>query len=391
MQKLTNQQAEALSAIGAWLKASKDGGKQYLTLGGYAGTGKTTLLAALRRVLRSNMPTVKVGFVAYTGKAALVLRHKLVEDKILQPGDSISTLHGLMYYSDSGKSESPKWRKRESLKVDLVVVDEASMVSEEIWNDLISFGRPVLAVGDHGQLPPIGNNFNLMLEPDLKLDKIWRQAADSPIIAVSKLARNGSKIPIMSFGDGVVKLDQADPQTGDIIEEILQSHDSDTLVLCGYNSTRQKLNDHVRVLKGIDSPDPQRNDTIVCLRNSRDTGLSNGQIGVIEQITPAVRDDEQLWWNITADFDGIKFSGFAPREQFGAATTIKTLPKRPKTDTLGLFDFGYGLTVHKAQGSQAKRVLIFEERFPRMTQDEWQRWLYTAVTRAQKELYIIGH
>jgi exodeoxyribonuclease-5 len=172
MQKLTNQQAEALSAIGAWLKASKDGGKQYLTLGGYAGTGKTTLLAALRRVLRSNMPTVKVGFVAYTGKAALVLRHKLVEDKILQPGDSISTLHGLMYYSDSGKSESPKWRKRESLKVDLVVVDEASMVSEEIWNDLISFGRPVLAVGDHGQLPPIGNNFNLMLEPDLKLDKI---------------------------------------------------------------------------------------------------------------------------------------------------------------------------------------------------------------------------
>jgi len=53
-----------------------------------------------------------------------------------------------------------------------------------------------------------------------------------------------------------------------------------------------------------------------------------------------------------------------------------------------LFDFGYALTVHKAQGSQAKRVILFEERFPKMTDDEWKRWLYTAVTRAEEELYI---
>jgi len=67
------------------------------------------------------------------------------------------------------------------------------------------------------------------------------------------------------------------------------------------------------------------------------------------------------------------------------------VPKRSKKDLVGLFDFGYGLTVHKAQGSQAKRVLIFEERFPKMSQDEWQRWLYTAVTRAEQELYIVGN
>ena len=55
-----------------------------------------------------------------------------------------------------------------------------------------------------------------------------------------------------------------------------------------------------------------------------------------------------------------------------------------------LFDFGYALTVHKAQGSQAKKVILFEERFKKMTDDEWKRWLYTAVTRAEEELYIFG-
>jgi exodeoxyribonuclease-5 len=55
-----------------------------------------------------------------------------------------------------------------------------------------------------------------------------------------------------------------------------------------------------------------------------------------------------------------------------------------------LFDFGYTLTVHKAQGSQAKRVILFEERFGKMSDEDWRRWLYTAVTRAEEELYIFA-
>ena len=55
-----------------------------------------------------------------------------------------------------------------------------------------------------------------------------------------------------------------------------------------------------------------------------------------------------------------------------------------------LFDFAYALTVHKAQGSQAKRVIVFEERFKQMSDEDWRRWLYTAVTRAEEELIIIG-
>ena len=134
-----------------------------------------------------------------------------------------------------------------------------------------------------------------MLEPEIKLDKIWRQAADSPIIAISTMARSGQVIPIKAYGEGVEKLDRNDPTTGDAVQAILESHDSDTLVLCGYNSTRQKLNNHVRELKGFEGPDPQRNDTIVCLRNNRESGLSNGQIGVITSISATKNDNDLLW------------------------------------------------------------------------------------------------
>ena len=63
---------------------------------------------------------------------------------------------------------------KEEFEYDLIVVDEASMVTKDIWNDLLSYGVPVLAVGDHGQLP-IESSFNLMERPVLKLEEIFRQ------------------------------------------------------------------------------------------------------------------------------------------------------------------------------------------------------------------------
>jgi len=64
--------------------------------------------------------------------------------------------------------------------------------------------------------------------------------------------------------------------------------------------------------------------------------------------------------------------------------------KRSKVMAGDLFDFGYALTVHKAQGGQAKKVVLFEERFKKMSDQQWRRWLYTAVTRAEEELIIFG-
>ena len=388
MQKLSTDQAAALTAIGKWLK---DQNKPFLTLGGYAGTGKTTLMAMLRQILHTNRPEMKVAFAAYTGKASLVLKKRLREAKILQSKDTVSTLHSLMYRRKERKDGGVYWEKRDEIKCDLLIIDEASMVNEDIWQDALSFGKPILAVGDHGQLPPINSNFNLMAEPELRLDKIWRQAADSPIIKLATLARTTGIIPIGDYSYTVRKLSRANNETGDVIEEILHSHDNDTMVLCGYNNTRLRLNSHVRQLKGYENPQPQRNDVVVCLRNNHDSGLVNGQLGIIEAITPADNDLDKLWWYMVADFDGQRFEGYVPREQFNTPTTMSRSPKRDKGEITGLFDFGYGLTVHKAQGSQAKRVLVFEERFSQMSDEDWRRWLYTAITRAEEELYIVGN
>lgn len=388
MQKLSSGQAEALSAIGAWLK-SKD--QPYLTLGGYAGTGKTTLIAALREILAKNQPDMRLAFVAYTGKATQVLKKHLRAQSVTKKADTVSTIHSLMYYSNSKKDQPVSWRKRESLKYDLIIADEASMIGQDIWQDLLSFGIPVLAVGDHGQLPPIGSNFNLMAEPHIRLEQIFRQSVTSPIIKIATNARINGEVLIGDYSPIVKKLQKSNSETGEIVEEILRRHNVDSLVLCGYNHTRQKLNKYIRELKEFESSYPMAGDTIVCLRNSRESGLSNGQVGVIRYIGEADDDIKKQWWYLQADFDGVKFEGYAPREQFGALTTMSRLPKRKKSDLVGLFDFGYALTVHKAQGSQAQRVLLFEERFSQMNDDDWRRWLYTAVTRAEEELFIVGN
>jgi len=85
------------------------------------------------------------------------------------------------------------------------------------------------------------------------------------------------------------------------------------------------------------------------------------------------------------------FEGLVVKKQFGSNTALNFGREwRALTLKAELFDFAYAITVHKAQGSQAKRVILFEERFKQMSDLDWRRWLYTAVTRAEEELIILG-
>lgn len=106
------------------------------------------------------------------------------------------------------------------------------------------------------------------------------------------------------------------------------------------------------------------------------------------------KEDDQgrnLWYEMKAKMDdGTNYSGKVLQEQFNAKGTINNPDGLDYEERGDLFDFGYVLTVHKAQGSQAPKVLLFEERFKQMSDDDWKRWLYTAVTRAEEELIIIG-
>jgi exodeoxyribonuclease-5 len=388
---LSVDQAEALKQIGAWYRSKS---APYLTLGGYAGTGKTTLIAYLRQALRQHDPEVRVAFCAYTGKAARVLQERLREQKVPRKRDSVSTIHSLIYTTKETDSGPPQWERKTDLDRDFIIVDEASMVDEAIWRDLLSFDLPILAVGDHGQLPPVGSSFNLMAEPQIRLERIFRQAEDSPIIEVATLARQAGALPVREYGTGVRKLDRNQPETGIIVQELLESWRPDLLILCGYNATRVKLNQAIRTFRDTQSPTPASGDQVVCLRNNRVSKIYNGMIGRITRCIPSPLDDDpdQKWYEVEIELDGedYGYSGYALREQFGANETVKDVPLAPDGTRGDLWDFGYALTVHKAQGSQSARVLVFEERFAKSSEEDWRRWLYTAVTRAQEELTVIG-
>jgi len=384
---LSQDQKDVLNTLWRWYKDENK--KPYITLGGYAGTGKTTLISIFRKYLVEAKKKDKVAFCSYTGKATRVLRAKIVEAGALRPKDSISTIHGLIYSPIENKDEEiVGWEQKEELEYQLIIVDEASMIDERIWRDLLSYHIPIIAVGDHGQLPPISGAFNLVEKPMLKLEKIHRQAAENPIIKLSIDARTTGKIEYGKYGTNIKKLDKKDPETQEYVNEILGRYNKDTLVLCGYNFTRIKLNKFIRNALGFETDEPKVRDRVICLRNNHQKDVYNGMLGTITEIS--AEGKENYYAAIDMDEEDNRFRGLISQEQFNNTESLNFTKKRKESVAVDLFDFGYATTVHKAQGSQAKRVILFEERFSKMDDDMWKRWLYTAVTRAEEELIIIG-
>lgn len=386
--KLSPTQTQVLDDIMAWYKSAGSG--SYLTLGGFAGTGKTTLIGYLRQLLYKQSPKLTVAFCSFTGKATRVLETKLREAKAVYKGDSISTIHSLIYMAvtdDDGDIVGWSRKAKDEFKYDLIIVDEASMVNSDIWSDLTTYGVPILAVGDHGQLPPIGGAFNLMEQPQLRLEEIYRQQEGNPIIRLSAMARNTGTIPHGMYGRTVRKLRRTDPDTQEFLGDLFMGMNEETLVLTGYNHTRVKINQAIRNILEFDSPRPRIGDRIICLRNNHKHKIYNGMLGTLVSIN-LEKDNSGEFYEVEVEFDGSSgvFKGQASVDQFGEQSTIKTERRKG----IDLFDFGYAITVHKAQGSQADTVVVFEERFSKMDDETWRRWLYTAVTRAKENLYIIG-
>ncbi len=386
--ELTPDQRAVLEHLYKWHQFKSS---PYITLGGYAGTGKTTLISLFRKILYKNDvdKTLKVAFCSYTGKGSLVLKNKLEQLGAVYKGDTVGTIHSLIYSPiESSDHEIIGWSRKDEIKANLIIVDEASMVDAQIWYDLVSYKIPIIAVGDHGQLPPIEGNFNLMKEPILKLETIHRQMAENPIIKLSIMARETGEIPAGEYGKKVAKISQAESLDAyEKTENLLNRFDSETLILCGYNQTRVKLNNTIRNLLGFEEPEPGAKDRVICLRNNHDKQVFNGMLGTIDKIYPI--DDEWYSSEITME-GGSLYKGNIYKQQFNSLEPINFTKNRKVLGENDIFDFGYALTVHKAQGSEAKKVIVFEERFSKMDDENWKRWLYTAVTRAKEELYIIG-
>ncbi len=388
---LSSDQKTALNKILQWYKSGKDS-NQFITLGGYAGTGKTTIIAILRKELDKVHSKLKVGFASYTGKAARVMRNKLHEQQVIAKQDSIGTIHSLIYSPIvNDRQEIIGWEKKDTIDRNLIIIDEASMVDSNIWRHLLSYKVPIIAVGDHGQLPPIEGNFNLIQNPKLKLEEIHRQAKQNPIIGLSIQAREHGLVRPGHYSDTVNKFIKDDFDMLETMNEMLSNYTNETLILCGYNITRRKLNGYIRNVLGFESSEPTLGDRVICLRNNHKKNIFNGMLGTIIDI----KKENESWYTAEIKMDGEDnndphYRGLISVKQFEADSALNFTNKRSEIMLGDLFDFGYALTVHKAQGSQAKKVILFEERFKKMTDDEWKRWLYTAVTRAEEELYIFG-
>ena len=368
------EQDDALVAVSNWLK---QGYPQVFRLFGYAGTGKTTLARHLAEGVDGD-----VLFAAFTGKAAMVLRSRGAK--------KASTIHSLIYRprgeemvenEDTGKSNmTPLFtlnRQSPVAEAALIVIDECSMVDEDLGRDLLSFGTPVLVLGDPGQLPPVsGGGFFTEQEPDILLETIHRQARDNPIIDLAQSVREGRELSYGSFGSSQVinrrEVDQSEVLAAD-------------QVLVGTNKTRRRYNQRLRDLKEFQGALPASGDKLVALRNDPAKGLLNGSLWQVVSAPNSSKPFMNLL--IASEDDGME-------KQSAKIKVLKAAFENPEEEVpwqtkrrYDDFDYGYALTTHKSQGSQWDNVYLFDESWA--FREHSQRWLYTAITRAAKKITIV--
>jgi exodeoxyribonuclease V len=395
-QDLSSDQKHVYDAVMDWHHA----GDELLTVGGFAGTGKSTVLGLLARELTQNK---RVAFCAYTGKAASVLRDKLGRQGIQTKRGGFhhsGTIHSLMYRPVVDENETLlDWSRRNSLEYDLIVVDEASMVRVGIFQDLMAYGVPILLVGDHGQLPPVNDgteaDIGLMDEPDVRLDKIHRQAEGSEIITLSRYIRENGDFPAdLANGKHVSVVNAHEAQ--ELLAKLYAEEPVESVATLVYANWERKLwNQNARQARGIADPLPVRGDQIICLRNTQGI-LFNGTRGVIES-DPV---DRGLWASAKLFFpdDELGAEGWMLKEQFVQERTLHNPTQveeatgffpRPFDRAGLLLDYGYALTVHKCQASQMRHVIFIPRVSGRMTESEYARWAYTGATRASERLYVV--
>lgn len=362
--KWTPEQESALQRVDEWMTESNS---PVFRLFGYAGTGKTTLATHIAEQVDG-----KVLFAAFTGKAALVMRDKGCA--------GASTIHSLIYRPGEESSETPDFfmnRDSPVKSAKLVIIDECSMVDEELGRDLLSFGTKVLVLGDPAQLPPVrGAGFFTEHEPDYLLTEVHRQARDNPIIALSMEVRNGDYLEYGHYGSSRI-ISKDDIETQDIIEA--------DQVLVGTNKTRRAYNQRMRELRGFEGALPNVGERLICLRNNKKKGLLNGSLWDISKVSNDVKGRLNM--------------RISPESALADAKTIRTRVWRHFFDgtenqltwqqrrNLDEFDFGYVITVHKAQGSGWDNVVLFDESWA--FRENARQWLYTGITRAAETITIV--
>ena len=400
---LTKKQEDGLKIAIERYKAKE----KYTCIAGYAGTGKSTLIKFIISAL--GLYENEVRYIAYTGKAANVLKNKGC------PGSM--TAHKLLYHArlmPNGKySFTPKKSFEIEPSIKVVVVDEISMLPKKMWDLLCSHRFYILACGDPEQLPPIWDrtmaedpNNHVLDNPHIFLTEIMRQAQESEIIRLSMHVREGK--PIMTFPcveEQVMLLPRSQ-----ITVPMMTWADQ---ILCATKNTRNVLNQQVRAAYNFDPNKPEIGDKVINLHNEWDivsnheNPLTNGVIGTIKKFDTHYwdypfwlrREDLSvpvLKTTISGDEENEEFTSLYAdyNEIFTGHSTLTgeeeyLIYKKAQDKRIPLhFNFGYAITVWKAQGSEWNKVLLFQESTWPRDVNERRRYMYTGITRAVDQIVI---
>ncbi len=382
--------------------AAKPG--QIGVLRGFAGTGKTTLLKVIGSELGEVTIVTPTGVAANrvaqaSGMFALTIHRWRYKPKV----DGVS---GKLVFTP--KDPSVDMQRPES---GLIVIDEASMVDEKLWDDIWDaakvLGCSVLAIGDPFQLPPVAQAetyFN-MLDPAFKshfnvtLTEVLRQALDSPIIRASMAIRCGD------YMDALMDLPRVfDDQ---FLAKAVAIQQSRGAIICHKNTSRQWLNNTIRKTLGIEPGVLQDNEPLLILKNNYELNRFNGEVatfqgwkqgyepGVEYGLYDAYAKKEAKSKIGIAHIDGVE-SALAIGvldgtidDKFNSGSIEGEVKRKFGKDTKYLHaNFGYALTAHKSQGSEWDDVMVIMEPSIQPDTTMGRRHLYTAVTRARKNVWI---
>jgi len=415
---LTHDQQLAIKKMTMWYNLIDN--QQYYRLVGYAGTGKTFIINFLIKELGLDSET-QVAFCAFTGSAAMNL--------VKKGNKNATTIHQLIY--ETSIIEKPVYKKVKNKEtgeyentteilryekhflttkkiylnpsIKLIVIDEFSMASDDMLKDVLSFGVKVLLCGDPGQLPSIQKVNTFINDYDSILEEIVRQKGESSIIDLSFKAREKIAIPYGTYNDDAEILPMS---YLDYPEDALELYAWADQIICGTNKTRKRINNVLRKHLGYTDKLPQVGDKIVCTQNNWKLvayspklgtyiALVNGTMGYVTKIKAISTVSKEFIIDFKTDFDNecifedVKVSFYNFDDEVNNPPSNNGKFGREITN---VFDFGYCMTVHKAQGNGYGKVLVIAEKmtFGKSFDIETERrWLYTAITRAEKQLIML--
>ena len=416
-------------------------------LKGYAGTGKTSLIAALVNSLSSI--NKKSSLLAPTGRAAKVLTKYSKR--------SASTIHRKIYWINSNKNGNTYINLKENTHTNTIfIVDEASMISESsdkgfgnrsLLDDLIQYvydgiGCKLILIGDTAQLPPINLEISPALSEDFlsqnyskkilsfSLSEVIRQEKSSTILlnATSirkQITEKNLNLPHFVVNDDVIRIDSGYELQESLEDSYNKSGLTNTIVVCRSNKRANIYNQQIRSRIRYLEEEISTGDLLMVVRNNyfwlddknKSELIANGDIVEVLSVNNIKNKYGFKFANITirlVDFndekeldvlvmlDTIKLeTSSLPYEdyqmlyqkiskEYKGVDAKKKIKENKYLNALQV-KFSYSITCHKSQGGQWENVFVDIGYFKREMLDlSFLRWLYTAITRSSKKLYLIN-